>query len=349
MTRGPYGSYATALLRKLILVPGATLPLRPLMRSRAVVFMLHRFRDPERGVEGQDLQELREGLAFLRRKRFQFIALDDLFKRLAEGAPVRRTIAFTIDDGYYDQATIGAKVFAEYDCPVTTFVTSGFLDGQLWFWWDKIEYVFEVTRRDKVQVKLGDQELDYSLDGQPSRGRALSDFVARCKAVPEQEKLAAISRLATQAGVEMPACPPPRYAPMTWEEARRCEAGGMSFGPHTVTHPILSKTTDQESRKEIADSWARLQSQVQRPVPVFCYPNGGPADFGDREVATLRQLGLKGAVVGLPPGYAGKETYRRSPDGAFRIPRFGFPENRVDLIQIVYGIERFKQILRREA
>ena len=59
-----------------------------------------------------------------------------------DGPPLNRAVAFTIDDGYVEQATVAAPVFAEFDCPVTTFVTSGFLDRALWFWWDQIEYVF---------------------------------------------------------------------------------------------------------------------------------------------------------------------------------------------------------------
>ncbi len=28
---------------------------------------------------------------------------------------------------------------------------------------------------------------------------------------------------------------------MSWDQARLCEERGMTFGPHTVTHPILSR------------------------------------------------------------------------------------------------------------
>ena len=32
-------------------------------------------------------------------------------------------VVFTMDDGYFDQATVGGAIFAEFDCPVTTFVS----------------------------------------------------------------------------------------------------------------------------------------------------------------------------------------------------------------------------------
>lgn len=41
-------------------------------------------------------------------------------------------------------------MFAEFDCPFTTFLTTGFLDRTLWFWWDRIEYVFcHAVRRER--------------------------------------------------------------------------------------------------------------------------------------------------------------------------------------------------------
>ena len=94
--------------------PGLTVPFYPLMRGRAAVFMLHRFRDPERGVEGEDPVLLRRTLAFLRRRRVEFVALPDLFARLrGEGPPLRRAVAFTIDDAPPSQVDSLSAVAAD--------------------------------------------------------------------------------------------------------------------------------------------------------------------------------------------------------------------------------------------
>ena len=71
-------------------------------RGVATVFMLHRFRDDERGVQGTDPAGLCKGLESLRRRRYEFLGLEEVYRRLAgEGPPLRRAVAFTIDDGYY--------------------------------------------------------------------------------------------------------------------------------------------------------------------------------------------------------------------------------------------------------
>jgi peptidoglycan/xylan/chitin deacetylase (PgdA/CDA1 family) len=318
---------------------------RPLMRGRCTIFMLHRFRAPDLGVDaGHEPDQLRRGLEVLRRRGYPFVSLDRIFGQLAEGEPPPSgAVAFTLDDGYREQALVAGPIFAAFDCPVTTFVTTGFLDRKLWFWWDRVAQVFKHTRRRSIEVELNDGPVVLSCDDVSGRTRAEAEFVARCKAISDQEKHAAIARLAAAADVELPQSPPPWCQPMTWDELRRAEASGMAFGPHTVTHPVLSRTEDDASRLEIEESWRRVKAEATRPVGVFCYPNGGWQDFGPREVDTLRALGFLGAVVGVA-GFARQAAAARA---RFTVRRFPYPEDAPHLIQYVSGIERFKMLVRR--
>jgi len=326
--------------------PSLTLPLRPLMRGHATVFMLHRFRDDSRKTGGFPPEVLRTVLARLRRDGYRFLSLADLVDGLARGEVPARAVVFTIDDGYLDQATIGAPVFAEFDCPVTTFLTSGFLDRKLWFWWDRIEYVFRHTARTGLAATLGGANLQWQWENVQARDQAQEDFTVRCKQVPDAEKHEAIAALARSGEVELPAEVPPEYAPMSWDQARACEQRGMTFGPHTVTHPILSRTPDAQAEHELAESWRRLAEEVAHPVPVYCYPNGGREDFGAREIGILRRVGLRGAVVG-DPGYATPAEFHSGPEAPFRIRRFALPESLPHVIQCTAGIERLKSLLGR--
>ena len=94
---------------------------RRTLRGRGVIFMIHRFSNPETGVAGHDAKELRRTLAYLRQRRFELLGLQEMITRLAEGdRRASGAIAFTIDDGYLDQATVGSPVFGACDCPVTS-------------------------------------------------------------------------------------------------------------------------------------------------------------------------------------------------------------------------------------
>lgn len=319
-----------------------------LMAGRATVFMLHRFDCPEAGVRGHNLGFLRQALGYLRRNNYELISLRELYGRVAHDArSIRRAVAFTIDDGYFDHAHVASPIFAEFDCPVTTFVTTGFLDQQFWFWWDQIEFVFESARRPAISVDMGDKTLQYQMNGPGKGAEGIADFTDYCKRLKTEERHQAIARLAEAAEVEVPRKPPARYAPMTWEALRAAEQQGMEFGPHTVTHPILSQTSDEQSACEVTQSWEKLRREAKNPVPVFCYPNGRFMDFSEREIRVVRQAELCGAVSG-EPGYFDRGKIMKDADERFCARRFAFPDNMADLIQYVSGIERAKQLLRRE-
>lgn len=337
--------FIKSVYHNLILMPGVPSFFRFARNNCATIFMMHRFTHEDRCISGFDPEQLRKGLEYLRRHNYELLSLTDLFARLhGNGVGLNGAIVFTIDDGYTDHAEIAAPIFAGFDCPVTTFATTGFLDGALWMWWNKIEFIFLKTARQSAEVNAGGETIRYALNGNGKNSAAQDDFIERCKLLDDEEKLKAIVSLAENAEVDLPENPPVMYAPMTWDDARTCEKKGMTFGPHTVTHPVLSRTTSEKAEWEITESWNRLCTEVQNPVPVFCYPNGQFSDFGPREIGIFRKLGLSGAVVGAP-GFAERLSDKDN-DWPFKIRRLSYPENLSDLIQYVSGIERCKLMIR---
>ena len=121
----------------------------------------------------------------------------------------------------------------------------------------------------------------------------------------------------------------------------------MTFGPHSVSHPILSRTSDEQSKFEIQESWRRLRAETSAVCPVFCYPNGKPDDYGDREIHAARGVGLAGAVSTEPGYVTGRDFSSENPNARFRLPRMSWPERHQHQVQIVSGIERAKLMLRR--
>src|SRR5262245_17767690 len=72
-----------------------------------VIFMLHRFLDPTLDYDAShNIDALREMLKYLRHQRFDLVSLSTLIERAETGTRLKGAIAFTIDDGYRDQATI---------------------------------------------------------------------------------------------------------------------------------------------------------------------------------------------------------------------------------------------------
>jgi peptidoglycan/xylan/chitin deacetylase (PgdA/CDA1 family) len=313
--------------------------------GQAAIFMLHRFRLPGLDVEGPTIEQVRLGLELLRRRRYPVLGLEDLLGGLGADRPgFRHAVAFTIDDGYAEQAEVAQGVFAAYDCPVTIFLMTGFLDGTHWPWWDQLEYAFDRTGRARITIELPAGPLRYDCGSPIERRQAAQDLARRCKDLPDDALRQVVRRVGQLADVELPAQAPAGYRPMSWEQARGLERKGTTFGAHTVSHPVLSRVDDARSRAEIEGSLARLRAELSRPVPLFCYPNGKAADFGPREQACLAELGLAGALA-AERGYATWSAIRRDPRAAYALSRFAWPDRPEEVLRYASGAERLRQML----
>ena len=100
----------------------------------APVFMLHRLTQPGNN-KGIMPEHLRRCLQYLVDNDYSFISLEQFIHAHVTKQPIpERAVAFTMDDGYLDQAEIAAQIFLEFNCPLTFFVITGMLDRTLWPW-----------------------------------------------------------------------------------------------------------------------------------------------------------------------------------------------------------------------
>ena len=194
-------------------------------------------------------------------------------------------------------------------------------------WWDRVSVALNALRRDAEALPM----------------------INSMKLIPESEKLQQIDRLVQASGLELPVSPPSKFAAMSWNDVRRLARNGVTFGPHTVTHPILSRAGAEQSELEIAQSWQRVRAEAgDGAVPIFCYPNGEPADFGAREENAVTHVGMR-AAVSTSIGYTSRRDFSADrPSARMRLPRFGYSETASSFMQIASGIEHGKMALRGE-
>jgi peptidoglycan/xylan/chitin deacetylase (PgdA/CDA1 family) len=88
-------------------------------------------------------------------------------------------------------------------------------------------------------------------------------------------------------------------------ELKRMSEAGMSIGAHTLSHPILSLSSEEEARREIQESKRELERALQRPVWAFAYPFGNPSTLGEREVGLVREAGFACAFLNVEHWGAG--------------------------------------------
>ena len=321
--------------------------LSPFTREQVSVFMLHRLHAPESGVFGHTAEFLQEMLDRLRRDRYEFISLDRLSARMtgADPRPLRRAVAFTIDDGYADQAQMIRDVFIPFDCPVTVFAITGFIDGKLWPWDAKIRHILFASSVAGFTLETDGWTITMDLRDDASRRRSAGKVLERCKHLPYSKCLSVIDELQRLAEVVLPERPPPAFEPMSWDMARALESEGVRFGPHSVSHASLATLSSDEALAEIEESWRRLQQELVSPLQLFAYPSGiFGVDFSEREIRLAQAAGFP-LALSADTGYVRPVHEGMNPSALWRLRRFSLPQTTEDVLQCASWIEMAKEAL----
>jgi len=306
--------------------------------SGTPIFMLHRMNSGKHSIAGGiQPDHLRRCLQYLVDKHYSLISLEQLVTALRTGQPLPpKAVAFTMDDGFADQAKFATPIFEEFNCPLTFFVITGMLDQALWPWDAQVAWITETSEKVALETGIADHSFTLPLGNTHDRRlakRALHDAIRETSSDQVDE---IVSRIAHDAGVVIPEKPPAAYKPMSWEMARDLEKKGIQFAPHSVSHHVLSRLDNESMQQEIIQSWRTLKKELLNPLKVFCYPTGRKIDYGSREIDVLRNHGFLGAVTTssyfvehLAPGDM----------QPFRLPRFPLPESMDEFIQYCTWIE----------
>lgn len=315
------------------------------LRKQVVpVFLMHRFADDDRGIHGHSLAHLEASLRYLRDNGYHILSLRQIVQAVLEDKPLPdKTVAFTLDDGFYDQAEKALPVFERYQAPVTVFLATDMQDEHYWSWDYKLEYLFKHTSETTMEFDFGREpaRLEFGTgDEKRSVVRRLRHFYKR---MPNAVAESAVRDFSTRLKVTLPESAPPEYQPISWEQARALESEYVEFGPHTKRHPILSQLNDDEAREEIRGSWEAISRNLANPVPIFCFPSGREGiDFGPREQQMAAEAGLIGALS-ADPGYIHRN--RKGPTDVFALKRFSFPDNLANFKQYCSWLEYAKERL----
>jgi peptidoglycan/xylan/chitin deacetylase (PgdA/CDA1 family) len=86
--------------------------------------------------------------------------------------------------------------------------------------------------------------------------------------------------------------------PLTPQELRRLALlPGVTIGSHTMNHSRLSAVSPEDQERELTASKARLEELTGRPVTLFAYPFGKPADLGPETPRLAESAGYRAAFL----------------------------------------------------
>lgn len=233
---------------------GAFAPFRWANRGNILILMYHRFGE---GATKISAEKFELHLKYLK-ENHRVLSLAEMVEYSQNGKTLPpHSVVITIDDGYRDVYEIAFPLLKKFNFPAVVYAITDFSDGKCWLWTDLMRYVLLNTKRD-LQNRL----------------ETAAQINTNLKKMPNEEKTLKIKEFAKDFGVEIPALPPPEFAPMNWDEAREMDAENVRIESHTVTHPILTNISAKELDFELQTSKKRLEEVLNRSVEHFCYPNG---------------------------------------------------------------------------
>ena len=328
-----------ALLSRLAMSGGMRRTLCRLSKGCSTVFMLHRAAGVYEGINGHDPENLERILCDLKNKGFNLVTLQQVVDA-AQGLKdlPSQSIAFTADDGYRDQLEVIAPIFSKLEIPLTLFLTTGLINGELWPWDSKINWIFQKTRQPKLEISIGHHSLSWPLNNTKERLYCRREMQAICGAMPGEKVDGFLQTLEKALDVPIPTNAPPEFAPATWDQVRQSERDGIRFAPHTHTHRILSKLTDAEVSSEFSKSARIIKNETQYGLPVLAYPVGMEQHFGVREMNIAEGLGFSAAFA-VCEDYSRWGESKASTELRYCLGRFGLPHAASDAAWFATGLD----------
>jgi peptidoglycan/xylan/chitin deacetylase (PgdA/CDA1 family) len=242
--------------------------------------------------------DLRQHLRYLQR-HYRLLhledALEELFSPSSHKEQDRRPLlAITFDDGYYDNYTHGFALARELHIPITIFLVPGYIETGDHFWWQEPDYLVTHAQVREVTIEGQKYHLNKS-EEQEALKRAISARVRFVSSVDEREAYLREVRQLLMAPYAV-TLEEKKRLPMSWGEIKTMkESEWISFGGHTMHHPILTLLTDpSEAEYEVCESRTELEHHLQSPVRSFAYPVG---KFGEQIVRSVQNAGYTWAVT----------------------------------------------------
>lgn len=273
----------------------------PSLAGRGVIFTLHHVRpgqpvsafapNVQLSVTPQFLEEAIEAAL---ESGLVPVHLHDLPALLADSGEGRSFCAFTLDDGYRNNAEHAAPIFRKYAVPYTIFVTPGFVERSRSLWWETAAALTQKAASFEFDFGAGPEQVECATPSQKLEAFArLENFVQESA---EDDAVERIDRVARQHGLD-PIAMVDELVMDAAELRTLSDDPLVHFGAHTMTHVNMRKIDAVRLAHEIEESTRRVEVYVGQRPQSFSYPYGWVRAVGEREAKAVSDAGFSVAVT----------------------------------------------------
>jgi len=160
-------------------------------------------------------------------------------------------------------------------------------------WYDRIFLALKVYPGNEFEITL-DGLQKFRLNSQEARLGTAAKIIGYLRTISDtrrREYCREIEERVALPGEEL------QGRMLNWDQIRTMSRSGVSFGSHTMTHPVVSRLTSSELESELRDSKELLERRLDTPIVHFAFPFGHLEDCGTRAMTVLRQQGYRSATT----------------------------------------------------
>ena len=261
------------------------------------------------------------------KSNFDVITFKDVMEYREGKIPLpKRPLIITFDDGFADNYQNAFPILRRYRLPATIFLVSGLIGTDEIFWWERVVYWLKHAENFfEIWSQLG-----HPL---PSQMDKTQKFVLRyLKDVEDKERLYILMEMEKKFPVSKTDALFSLMRPLRWDEIAEMSQKGIEFGSHTVTHPLLSKVSEEKLLFELQASKNEIETRIGKEVLALAYPVGGPPDYNESVISVAKQVGYAFGLTYSPVG-----VNSRSIDDWYRMRRISIERD--------YSFNRFRSYL----
>ncbi len=204
----------------------------------------------------------------------------------------------TFDDGYRNNLTQAAPILLEESLPSIFFLASGYVGTCRVLWLDEIRV--QVLNWPDPSVRLPSGETRQIPSDLTGRRRMANEIVEGVKQLTEEPCRDYRDYLRSKTErVELMDDAEARSF-MSWDDARKLREMGFEIGAHTVSHPILSKISQERVASELRESKTAIERELNLLTKALAYPNGTSRDVNEQVFAETEKAGFEWAFTTAP-------------------------------------------------
>jgi peptidoglycan/xylan/chitin deacetylase (PgdA/CDA1 family) len=232
-----------------------------------------------------------------------------------------RSVLLTCDDGLWSSLSDMLPILQGFDLECLFFVTGASLSPTPTMLWYEELYLMFMAAPEHFTLELLEIGVRAEVSQQEKRP-SWWNLVTKLSQYDLNRRRTLLARIRMQLGfseqwdAEYRDDPvlSRRFLMLSLTELHQLREAGMSIGAHTLSHPMLSQSSQDVAWREISECKQNLELALEQEMWALAYPFGNSSSVTSRELEMAKRAGFKAAFLN-----AGGAFGRQTPK--FALPR----------------------------